>query len=397
MAEARQLQYTANGNNMLMLHGGTPALLDARNGNVWGWVGNWHRAAAIAPSGKQLAVVMYSGSAVALFDIARSRVRAVGGPTPGIAQSLALTPDAALLAVGRTRDDTTFTRRRVLEFAGIRSEVKGTGGLPAQPEISVHLWDVARRTQLPALPGDFSLRPPERVTITPNGRHLAAGSVDGSVWIWDLQTRQQLLRRFITADARRVAAAFLVGNEIMPGTPKYPEGVADVACSPNGALVAILSTGGRVLLWETTAWQEQRRWQVGVAPSVWLRFSPDSRTLAVGGAGRVTLWDAASGLPQGTLGSLEDAASVCGDFAPDGKTLVTGTADRRLRIWELAALRESAPLTGHFDRVSGVAFAPDGRTLASCSWDRTIRLWNVATRQEVASLEGHADRVHAII
>ena len=35
----------------------------------------------------------------------------------------------------------------------------------------------------------------------------------------------------------------------------------------------------------------------------------------------------------------------------------------------------------------GVAFSPDGKTLATGSYDRKVKLWNIATQQEVATLE----------
>ena len=68
-------------------------------------------------------------------------------------------------------------------------------------------------------------------------------------------------------------------------------------------------------------------------------------------------------------------------FAPDGRTLTTGSDDWTVRLWDLSNRDQprqlGAPLTGHTGRVVGVAFAPDGRTLATASDDQTVRLWDL--------------------
>ncbi len=250
---------------------------------------------------------------------------------------------------------------------------------------------------LPSLPAGETLTPPERVAITGDGCYLAAGSDDGSVWIWDLKARRLLQRQFVSAAAASYAAVFVLARRVMPGSPDYPEGVADLTFAPDGSLLAVLTTRGQVLLWETATWQERRRFGVNGLEQGWVRFTPDGKTLAVGGGPVLTLWDADTGEPCGTLGAPDDPVSVCGDFAPDGRTFVTGGVDRQLRVWDMATRRELRKLAGHLDRVGGVAFAPDGRTVASCGWDRTVRLWNVATWQEVATLEGHRARVNAVV
>jgi WD40 repeat protein len=65
-------------------------------------------------------------------------------------------------------------------------------------------------------------------------------------------------------------------------------------------------------------------------------------------------------------------------FSPDGKTLVTGSADHTVRLWDPATGQATATLTGHTDIVLSVAFSPDGKTIASGSLDHTVRLWNLS-------------------
>jgi WD40 repeat protein len=50
-------------------------------------------------------------------------------------------------------------------------------------------------------------------------------------------------------------------------------------------------------------------------------------------------------------------------FSPDGKTVVSGSDDRTVRLWDVASGAETAKLEGHSDWVNCVAFSPDGKTL----------------------------------
>ena len=48
-------------------------------------------------------------------------------------------------------------------------------------------------------------------------------------------------------------------------------------------------------------------------------------------------------------------------FAPDGRQLVSGSADHSVRLWYVASGQERERLSGHSDGVLAVAFALDGR------------------------------------
>jgi WD40 repeat protein len=151
-----------------------------------------------------------------------------------------------------------------------------------------------------------------------------------------------------------------------------------------------------------------------------LAFSPDSKTLACGGAwddssflrGRgissiqgievtpkegflVLLWDTATGKElRRCAGLMDKIKSVA--FSPDGKTLAAASGDGRIGLWQVATGKEVLCIMAHPNHVEPnhgfppspcVAFAPDGKTLASASMDRTIRLWDVSTAKEVGRFQ----------
>ena len=62
-------------------------------------------------------------------------------------------------------------------------------------------------------------------------------------------------------------------------------------------------------------------------------------------------------------------------FSPDGKQIVSGSADKTIRLWDLHGNQIGQPFQGHENWVWSVAFSPDGKQIVSGSDDQTIRLW----------------------
>jgi eukaryotic-like serine/threonine-protein kinase len=66
----------------------------------------------------------------------------------------------------------------------------------------------------------------------------------------------------------------------------------------------------------------------------------------------------------------------CVAFSPDGKKIVSGGDDNRLKVWDAASGQETLTLKGHTDRVWSVAFSPDGKKIVSGSEDKTLKVWD---------------------
>ena len=70
-------------------------------------------------------------------------------------------------------------------------------------------------------------------------------------------------------------------------------------------------------------------------------------------------------------------------FSPDGRTIVSGSRDNKIKLWSVETGQEIKTLVGHSDDVNSVAFSPDGKTVVSGSKDNNIKLWNAETGKKI--------------
>ena len=107
--------------------------------------------------------------------------------------------------------------------------------------------------------------------------------------------------------------------------------------------------------------------------------------MASGSADRtVRVWDLASGQERNQLPHLSSVHSV--GFSSDGKLLVSGSVDGIVKLWELGSALAPDTLK-HGGAVKSVVFSRDGQTLIA-GGDQPTKLWDVATGKEKATLQG---------
>jgi WD40 repeat protein len=227
-------------------------------------------------------------------------------------------------------------------------------------------------------------------------------------------------------------------------TPK--DQIVRLTLSPDGRHIALFSTNGAIILFETDSGKLVHRWPFAshvdraAAPGDWpasLCFSSDGRLLAVShdkGVGiidvdserflhklpvhragclsfapgsdslataddqTVRVWNARSGeLIQVIPGSSKINAIT---FSPDGGTIAFGGfiwgTSNNLTLWnrKLGGPCLTIPLEGM--NVHATAFSPDGQTLAIGTGDGAVHLWDIRRGREKAKLAGHRGPVVAV-
>ena len=135
--------------------------------------------------------------------------------------------------------------------------------------------------------------------------------------------------------------------------------------------------------------------QVLKGHSIWVytvAYSPNGQTIVSGSADEtIWIWDANTGEHLQTLqGHADSVLSVA--FSPDGQTIASASADNTIRLWD-ANMRT---LQGHTGPVSSVAYSPDGQTIASASYDHTVRIWDANTGAHLRTLKGHTNRIMSV-
>jgi len=80
----------------------------------------------------------------------------------------------------------------------------------------------------------------------------------------------------------------------------------------------------------------------------------------------------------------------------DGKTAVSASDDETLRVWDLVTGQTRHILSGHDNWVTYVALTSYGVTAVSASWDWTLRIWNITTGRITRVLSGHTREIHQV-
>lgn len=75
---------------------------------------------------------------------------------------------------------------------------------------------------------------------------------------------------------------------------------------------------------------------------------------------------------------------------------VTGSADRTVKIWDLASGRLKLTLTGHISAVRGISISPRHPYMFTVGEDKTVKCWDLEQNKVIRNYHGHMSGVYCV-
>jgi WD40 repeat protein/predicted Ser/Thr protein kinase len=264
------------------------------------------------------------------------------------------------------------------------------------------LWDPSRRAPRMSFKVAGYAKP---FAFSPGGELLAYATAGDTVSVANLDRGQEIARfqqltnlahLAFSADATRVLSLGQDGSlmqwdcRLQQRLVYFQTPAADftgeaktAAFSRDGSMLGYFVANG-IGIWDVNSGDSVRA-EIEATPTA-LSLSADGKLLAAGigrSQSEVWVWEVeelrrSSGgkpPPHKKFGTHRDW--ICGlAFSPDGRALVSASADSSLRIWHLEEPGTGRRLQGHTHQVLSVTWAPDGQYIASSGRDGSVRIWN---------------------
>ncbi len=306
-------------------------------------------------------------------------------PHPDQVLAVALSPDDRVIASGCKDGAVRFWDAATGEPAGRAlthgSPVQALAFHPHQPRLvaagddgAVTLWNLETGTRLQAAASHTGQV--MSAIFSPDGATVLTGSWDGTARLWKTATMEPIGRPSV--HQRR-------------GCPNWGRGIIAVF-SPDGQSIA---TGGGdewdVRFWDPQTGERQSGSVTNKAAILTLAWAKDGRTMLVGMHQDFAAYQRDIGTGRTNGPRLVHFGRVnVGAYSGDGKTLVTGSHDQAVRVWDAATGKLMSTPMQHRASVTSVAISSDGKTVTSGSADQTVRVWKTATGNLLHTLKGFA-------
>ena len=90
-------------------------------------------------------------------------------------------------------------------------------------------------------------------------------------------------------------------------------------------------------------------------------------------------------------------------YSPDGKHLITGSRDARLKFWNVASGYEKEDeIVAHMYAINHLDYSPDAKHFVTCSLDKTLKVWDASERKLLKVVDrarhgGHVTSVNKVL
>jgi WD40 repeat protein len=112
--------------------------------------------------------------------------------------------------------------------------------------------------------------------------------------------------------------------------------------------------------------------------------SAGSVLISAGADKKLVFWHVPDGKVEKSLAT--EAVIRAMTTTPDGKILAAAGEDGGIQLWDVAAAKAGAKLTGSADWVLALAYSQDGQRLASGGYDGTVRLWEIPSGKKLLEI-----------
>ncbi|GLT96038.1 hypothetical protein SLE2022_136870 [Rubroshorea leprosula] len=236
------------------------------------------------------------------------------------------------------------------------------------------------------------------VAFNPDGQHLAIGSGDTIVRLWDLNTKTPMLTSTGKATNKPYETeTHKQAGELQCWDPETGKSSGYPLIGHEKGLLFILGTrndiyrlpGHTIEVWETTQGKlicelkGHGRWVNSIALST---TEYVLQTGAFDHTGRQY-----SSPEEMQKVALEKDNKMKGN-SPE--RLVSGSDDFTMFLWKRADDNNPKLMTGHQQLVNHVCFSPDGQWIASASFDKSVKLSNGTAGEFITTFHGHVGAVY---
>jgi WD40 repeat protein len=168
--------------------------------------------------------------------------------------------------------------------------------------------------------------------------------------------------------------------------------ITEIEFSPDGQMLVSIDVQSQARLWRVSTGEEVWKLEDVRAPAA---FSPDGKVLALVSSNGITLWRVEDQQIIIVISNFEVKDMI---FSADGQMLITngGEEGDEIRFWDVATGKLLRRLTWHTWVVLVLGLSSKGDRLVSGSADRTIKLWRMEDGSLIGSLFGYTGGVTSV-